>query len=146
MLTRVLGSMQANETEDGRLMHHWLYRPVLEGEPIDGEHRGNHRFHWEEYLTPQLMAALSPEQREVLMLGESFEIDPVSTATVVSHLSLTRLTPTIADRCTTASVRRNWAACGGGRGSSSRRSLPRATRPGCEARWGAVCVCATISV
>ena len=81
MLTRVLGSMQANETEDGRLMHHWLYRPVLEGEPIDGEHCGNHRFHWEEYLTPQLMAALSPEQREVLMLGESFEIDPVNAAT-----------------------------------------------------------------
>ena len=117
-------------------MHHWLYRPVLEGEPIDGEHCGNHRFHWEEYLTPQLMASLSPEQREVLMLGESFEIDPVSTATVVSHLSPTRLTPTIVDRCTTASVRRNWAACGGGRGSSSRRSLPGATRPGCEALRG----------
>ena len=93
MLTRVLGSMQANETEDGRLMHHWLYRPVLEGEPIDGEHCGNHRFHWEEYLTPQLMAALSPEQREVLMLGESFEIDPVNAATVASHLSPSHLTP-----------------------------------------------------
>ena len=93
-------------------------------------------------------AALSPEQREVLMLGESFEIDPVSTTTVVSHLSPTRLTPAgAATRCTTASVRRNWAACGGGRGSSSRRSLPGATRPGCEALRGlGVRLCNHLSV
>ena len=58
-------------------MHHWLFRPVVEGEPIDGEHCGNHRFHWEKYLTPKLIAALSPEQKQVLMLGESFDIDPV---------------------------------------------------------------------
>eukprot|EP01043_Picozoa_sp_COSAG02_P002909 COSAG02_NODE_68_length_42582_cov_52.351129_45_plen_360_part_00 len=75
--TAIYHASWANETAEGRLMHHWLYRPVVEGEPIDGEHCGNHRFHWEEYLTTQLIAALSPGQREVLMLDEKFEIDPV---------------------------------------------------------------------
>ena len=45
-------------------------------QPIDGDHIGNHRFNWEEYLTDALVERLSTEQKRVLMLGEPFEIDP----------------------------------------------------------------------
>ena len=59
-----------NQTEEGRLMHHWLYRPQISG---------NHRFRWEEYLTPQLLERLTDAQRAVLLVDKigSFEIDPV---------------------------------------------------------------------
>jgi hypothetical protein len=51
------------------LMHHWLIRPR-------GVGADNHRWHWEDHLTPRLVGGLTAEQREVLMLGEQFEIDP----------------------------------------------------------------------
>ena len=48
-------------------MSHWLFHPHA----ID-----NHRFTWGDYLTPELLDALSPEQREVLWLDREFDIDP----------------------------------------------------------------------
>ena len=81
----------------GRLCvrHHWIFRPKTES----GER--NHRWHWEQHLTPRLVASLTEEQvahpttrsklcrpfspsfsrcrrqKSVLMLGEQFEIDAV---------------------------------------------------------------------
>ena len=51
-------------------MHHWLIRPKVEGSR-------NHRWHWEEHLTPRLIRQLTVDQKAVLMLGEVFDIDPV---------------------------------------------------------------------
>jgi hypothetical protein len=68
-----------NETAEGRLMHHWLYRPRVRDRPAS---EGNHRFRWGEYLTPRLLERLTDEQRQVLLLDESdsFEIDPAYNA------------------------------------------------------------------
>ena len=77
----------------GRLCvrHHWIFRPKTES----GER--NHRWHWEQHLTPRLVASLTEEQvahpttralstvltiffsrqKSVLMLDEQFEIDAV---------------------------------------------------------------------
>lgn len=60
-----------NEAETGRLMHHWLFR-----EPASP----NHRFRFDDYLTPELVARLTDEQRRVLWLGREFELDPAYAA------------------------------------------------------------------
>ncbi|MEE2657593.1 MAG: phytanoyl-CoA dioxygenase family protein [Candidatus Latescibacterota bacterium] len=56
-----------NRSNKGRLMHHWLFRDA----DVD-----NHRFDFDTYLAPELIARLTPEQRQVLWLGRDFEIDP----------------------------------------------------------------------
>ena len=48
-------------------MHHWLFR-----EP----EADNHRLRFEEYLSDELVAELSEEQRQVLWLGREFTLDP----------------------------------------------------------------------
>jgi hypothetical protein len=64
--SKILHTTWKNQTPTGRLVHHWLF------------HRGdepNHRFTWRDYLKPDLIDSLSGEQREVLWLDCSFEID-----------------------------------------------------------------------
>ena len=63
----LLHSTWLNRTSDCRYMSHWLFHPHT----ID-----NHRFTWGDYLTQELLDALSPEQREVLWLDREFEVDP----------------------------------------------------------------------
>ena len=65
--SRLFHSTWLNRTNEGRYMSHWLFHPHT----ID-----NHRFTWGDYLTPELVDALSPEQREVLWLERDFDIDP----------------------------------------------------------------------
>ena len=57
-----------NDASIGRLMHHWLFR---EPESL------NHRFRFDDYLTDELLAELTDEQRRVLWLGREFELDPI---------------------------------------------------------------------
>ncbi len=64
--SKILHTTWKNQTPTGRLMHHWLFRRG--DEP-------NHRFTWRDYLKPELIDSLSGEQREVLWLDCSFEID-----------------------------------------------------------------------
>ena len=52
----------------GAIQHPWLFR-----EP----EADNHRFRFEEYLTDELVAELSDEQRRVLWLEREFELDPI---------------------------------------------------------------------
>ena len=63
----LLHSTWLNRTSDCRYMSHWLFHPHT----ID-----NHRFTWGDYLTQELLDALSPGQREVLWLDREFEVDP----------------------------------------------------------------------
>lgn len=65
--SRIFHATWLNRSDRGRLMHHWLFR---EGDS------DNHRFRFEEYLTDELVAALTPQQRQVLWLGRDFELDP----------------------------------------------------------------------
>jgi hypothetical protein len=64
--SKILHATWKNQTPTGRLMHHWLFRRG--DEP-------NHRFTWRDYLTPALVDSLSDEQRKVLWLDRSFDID-----------------------------------------------------------------------
>ncbi|MCY3736483.1 MAG: phytanoyl-CoA dioxygenase family protein [Gemmatimonadaceae bacterium] len=65
--SRLFHATWLNRTKAGRYMSHWLFHPHT----ID-----NHRFTWGDYLTPELLDTLSPEQREVLWLKRDFDIDP----------------------------------------------------------------------
>ncbi|MBT3604555.1 MAG: hypothetical protein HN521_15975 [Candidatus Latescibacteria bacterium] len=65
--SRIYHATWVNKTEQSRLMHHWLFRQSNEA---------NHRFHFEECLTPELIAQLTPEQQHVLWLNREFDIDP----------------------------------------------------------------------
>ena len=56
-----------NRTTTSRVMSHWLFHPHT----VD-----DHRFTWRDYLTPELLDALTPEQREVLWLDREFSIHP----------------------------------------------------------------------
>ena len=56
---KLFHSTWLNRTSACRYMSHWLFHPHA----ID-----NHRFTWGDYLTPELLNSLSPEQREVLWL------------------------------------------------------------------------------
>jgi ectoine hydroxylase-related dioxygenase (phytanoyl-CoA dioxygenase family) len=64
---RIFHATWKNESSQGRLMHHWLFRE---------QESDNHRFRFEEYLTPELIEQLTDEQREVLWLGRDFALDP----------------------------------------------------------------------
>ena len=64
---RIFHATWKNESSQGRLMHHWLFRE---------QESDNHRFRFEEYLTPELIDQLTDEQREVLWLGRDFALDP----------------------------------------------------------------------
>ena len=65
--SRIFHATWINNSTAGRLMHHWLFRE---------SDSGNHRFHFEDYLTADLVDALTPEQRDVLWLGRDFDLDP----------------------------------------------------------------------
>ena len=65
--SRIFHATWKNESPTGRLMHHWLFR-----EP----EADNHRLRFEEYLSDELVAELSEEQRQVLWLGREFTLDP----------------------------------------------------------------------
>ncbi|MFT5367233.1 MAG: hypothetical protein ACI8V2_002191 [Candidatus Latescibacterota bacterium] len=64
---RIFHSTWVNKTNQSRLMHHWLFRK---------SDAANHRFHFEDCLTPELIAQLTPEQRQALWLNREFDIDP----------------------------------------------------------------------
>ena len=64
---KLFHSTWLNRTSDCRYLSHWLFHPHA----ID-----NHRFTWGDYLTPELLDALSPDQQEVLWLDREFDIDP----------------------------------------------------------------------
>ena len=63
--SRFLHATHRNESEDGRYMHHWLFRH---------SETDNHRMTFRDYLTEDLIDALTEEQREVLWLDREFEI------------------------------------------------------------------------
>jgi len=63
--SRIFHATGLNSSKDGRLMSHWLFRAGA---------CDDHRFHFEEVLTAELIGALSPEQQDVLWLGRDFEI------------------------------------------------------------------------
>ena len=65
--SRIYHATWVNNTNQSRLMHHWLFRP---------SNADNHRFHFEECLTSELIAQLTPEQKKVLWLNRNFDIDP----------------------------------------------------------------------
>ena len=63
--SRIYHATGLNTTNDGRLMSHWLFR--------DGT-CDDHRFHFEDVLTEDVIDAFSPGQRDALWLGRDFEI------------------------------------------------------------------------
>jgi ectoine hydroxylase-related dioxygenase (phytanoyl-CoA dioxygenase family) len=64
--SRIFHATYANQTQESRLMNHWLFRESS---------ADNHRFDFTKYLTSELIACLTPEQREVLWLGREFSLD-----------------------------------------------------------------------
>jgi hypothetical protein len=64
---RIFHATWVNNTLQSRLMHHWLFRQAGSS---------NHRFHFENRLTPEPIARLTPEQRRVLWIDRDFDIDP----------------------------------------------------------------------
>ena len=65
--SRLYHATYLNNSASGRLMHHWLFRESASA---------NHRFRFEDYLTQELVTALTPEQKQVLWLGRPFDLDP----------------------------------------------------------------------
>ncbi|NKB70406.1 MAG: hypothetical protein GKR89_25325 [Candidatus Latescibacteria bacterium] len=65
--SRLYHATYLNHSATGRLMHHWLFREAASP---------NHRFRFEDYLTEELIEALTPEQRQVLWLQRDFDLDP----------------------------------------------------------------------
>ncbi|HZO90295.1 MAG TPA: phytanoyl-CoA dioxygenase family protein [Chthonomonadaceae bacterium] len=65
--SQIFHATHLNRSPRGRLMHHWLFRKVRDG---------GFRFHWPDYLTPELITELSPEQRALLRLGHEDPIAP----------------------------------------------------------------------
>ena len=63
--SRFLHATHRNESDEGRYMHHWLFRHP------DAD---NHRMTFRDYLTPDLIDTLTEEQHEVLWLDREFEI------------------------------------------------------------------------
>lgn len=64
--SKIFHATHLNQSSTGRLMSHWIFLRVRDG---------GFRFHWADYLTPELVAHLSPEQRSLLRLDDD---DPVS--------------------------------------------------------------------
>lgn len=65
--SRIFHATHLNASPQSRLMHHWLFRDHT---------ASNHRFTFEDYLTPKLIDQLTEEQREVLWLHRDFDLDP----------------------------------------------------------------------
>ena len=65
--SRIFHSTWKNESDTGRLMHHWLFRE---------SGSDNHRFTFGDYLADDLIDALTGEQRDVMWLDREFHIDP----------------------------------------------------------------------
>jgi ectoine hydroxylase-related dioxygenase (phytanoyl-CoA dioxygenase family) len=65
--SRIFHATWLNDSDQGRLMHHWLFRE---------SDSNNHRFRFEEYLTEELINTLTMQQLRVLWLGRDFELDP----------------------------------------------------------------------
>ena len=63
---QIFHATHLNQSPRGRLMSHWIFLKVRDG---------GFRFHWADYLTPELVASLSPEQHALLRLGHE---DPIS--------------------------------------------------------------------
>jgi hypothetical protein len=64
--SRIFHATWLNNSDEGRLMHHWLFREAGSN---------NHRYRFEECLTEELRAALTNEQRQALWLGREFALD-----------------------------------------------------------------------
>jgi ectoine hydroxylase-related dioxygenase (phytanoyl-CoA dioxygenase family) len=64
--SRIFHATWLNQSDAGRLMHHWLFREAKSN---------NHRFRFEECLTEELLAELTDEQKQVLWLGREFALD-----------------------------------------------------------------------
>src|SRR5262249_45119180 len=64
--SQIFHATHLNQSPRGRLMHHWLFRKVRDAE---------FRFNWSHYLTPELVAELTTEQRALLRLGHE---DPIA--------------------------------------------------------------------
>ena len=69
--SKIFHATWKNETETGRLMHHWLFRDGVSD---------NHRFRFDDYLTDELVSELTEQQRQVLWLQRNFELDPIYAA------------------------------------------------------------------
>ncbi|MBS11799.1 MAG: hypothetical protein CME19_09385 [Gemmatimonadetes bacterium] len=63
--SKILHATWKNESQKGRLMHHWVFRHPSED---------NHRFAWQDYLTEELIEGLSQDQKDALWLDRDFEI------------------------------------------------------------------------
>lgn len=63
--SKILHATWKNRSDTGRLMHHWVFRHPSED---------NHRFTWRDYLSEDLIGALSEDQRTALWLDREFEI------------------------------------------------------------------------
>jgi hypothetical protein len=64
--SRIYHATWVNKTNESRLMHHWLFRR---------SDAANHRFHFEECLTPDLISRLTVQQKKVLWLHRAFDLD-----------------------------------------------------------------------
>lgn len=64
--SRIYHATWVNNTTEGRLMSHWLFRESS---------AQNHRFHFEDYLTTELIECLTQEQKDVLWLDKEFDLD-----------------------------------------------------------------------
>jgi hypothetical protein len=65
--SQILHATWLNRSDKGRCMSHWLFHP---------HDRNNHRFNFNEYLTPELVDSLDQDQKDVLWLDRDFELDP----------------------------------------------------------------------
>ena len=63
--SQIFHSTWLNRSGEGRLMNHWLMRESA---------ADDHRFRFEEYLTPELQEALTLQQREALWIGRDYAI------------------------------------------------------------------------
>ena len=63
--SRIFHSTWLNRSDKGRLMNHWLLRDSS----VD-----DHRFRFEEYLTAELLDALTADQKEGLWMGRDYAI------------------------------------------------------------------------
>jgi len=63
--SKIFHSTWLNQSNEGRLMHHWLFRP---------SHIQDHRFNFSCCLTRELINRLSVNQRQVLWLDRKFNL------------------------------------------------------------------------
>ena len=63
--SKIMHATWKNQGDSGRLMHHWVFRHPSED---------NHRFTWRDYLSEDVIASLSQDQKDALWLDREFEI------------------------------------------------------------------------